>query len=213
MMMMKKTTLHNFTEKDLASYQSMQIGNNCAFFAISSSLKLLLNYQIDPMALAAEINYRWRRGQFMRIWPGWAVAPRMLVRIVRYIARTRDLPIKATHQEGKIEDLMNLLNDPQSIPIITLAWRRRKSPPIYLGRSGKNHNTLPGPAAHTMILAAHNPGHRSGDQVMTPWGFINPWASKSSQLLWMTDHDFVESWKFWLPFKGRNPLVIINKTS
>lgn len=206
-----KKTLHNFSEKNLASYQSLQIGNTCAFFAIATSLKLLLNYQVDPIALAFEVDQLWRRGRFLRLWPGWAVAPRMLARMVRHIAKTRTLPIDAHFQRGKIETLRNFLDDPGSIPIVTLTWLWGKVPPIYLGTTSKNYNTLPGPGGHTMILAAFNPDHRSGSDVITPWGFINPWKMNVSHLFWMTDHDFRESWLNWLPFKGRNPLVIVTK--
>lgn len=206
-----KKTLHNFSEKDLASYQSLQVGNTCTFYAIATSLKLLLNYQLDPIALAFEINQLWWRGKFMRVYPGWAVTPRMLMRMARYVARTRNLPINVHFQHGDADTLTHYLDDPHAIPIVTLTWLRKKVPPIYLGTTSYNYNTLPGPGGHAMILAAYNPTHRSGDEHVTPWGFISPWKMNSSQIFWMTDHDFRQSWEHMLPFKGRNPLVLLKK--
>ncbi len=205
-------TLHAKTEADLAGYQVSQVGNTCSFHMISASLKLLLNFNIDPDALSDEINRLWWKGRFMRVFPDWAVTPRMQVRIVRYLARTRGLPIAAIYQRGDPETLPNTLTDPLAAPIITLLWPWRKAPRIYQGETTRNFNATRSAGGHSMLFAAYDLNHTAGGDFPTPWGFINPWMDNASQLFWMTDEDFRRSWRFWLPGIGPNPLVIIRKT-
>lgn len=204
-----RKALHAKTETDLAGYQTRQVGNSCSFHMISVSLRLLLSTTIDPMMLSDEVNRLWWRGRLMRVAPNWAVTPRMQVRIVRYLARTRGLPISAAYQRGDPETVVDVLGDVTAVPIITIIWPWRKAPPIYLGSTPQNFNTTRSAGGHSMILAAFDPSHTSGGIIPTPWGFINPWIENSAQLFWMTDEDFRRAWRFWLPGIGHNPLVII----
>lgn len=206
------TTLHGKTQPDLAGYQTFQVGNTCSFHVINASLRLLLNTTISPMALSDEINRLWWCGRFMRVAPGWAVTPRMQVRIVRHLARTRGLPITASYQRAHPETLPEVLADQTTVPIITIIWLWRQAPPIYLGETAQNFNTTRSPGGHSMILAAHDPQHTAGGQFATPWGFINPWMDNTSHLFWMLDEDFRRAWRFWLPGIGPNPLVLIRRT-
>ena len=204
-------TLHTKAESDLAGYQSRLVGNTCSFHMISVSLSLLLNTTIDPMSLSDEVNRLWWRGRLMRVLPDWAVTPRMQVRIVRYLARTRGLPVSAFYQRGDPETAAEILADVTAVPIITLIWPWRKAPPIYLGSTTQNFNTTQSAGGHSMILAAFDPNHTAGGIISTPWGFINPWMENTAQLFWMTDEDFRRAWHFWLPGIGPNPLVIIHQ--
>lgn len=205
-------TLHGKSEIELAGYQTNQVGNTCSFHLIAASLRILLNYAIDPAALSDEINHLWWRGRFMRVFPDWAVTPRMQVRIVRYLARTRGLPVDATYHMSDPENLPHSLADLTQVPIITLIWLHRKAPPIYLGGTTKNYNGTQSVGGHSMLLAAYDLEHTTGDQFSTPWGFINPWNDNSSTLFWMRDEDFRRAWRFWLPLVGPNPLVLIRRT-
>ena len=207
-----RKVLHAKTEAELAEYQIRQVGNTCSFHMISVSLRLLLNTTIDPMTLSNEINRLWWRGRFMRVAPEWAVTPRMQVRIVRYLARSRGLPVSAVYQRGDPATVADILADETTVPIITIIWPWRKAPPIYLGSTTQNFNATRSAGGHSMILAAFDPSHTSGGIIPTPWGFINPWIENSAQLFWMTDEDFRRSWRFWLPGIGPNPLVVIRKT-
>jgi len=206
-------TLHAKTEAELAGYQTNQVGNTCSFHAIAVGLHLLLNYTIDPMALSDEANRLWWRGRFMRVAPDWAVTPRMQVRIVRHLAQIHDLPITAVFQRGHPDTLPDLLSDPESVPIITIIWRWRQAPPIYLGSTTQNFNLTGSAGGHSMLLGAYDPHHSTNGQFMTPWGFINPWKDHTDQLFWMTDSDFRRAWQFWLPGIGRHPLVVIHRTN
>lgn len=206
-------TLHMKSEPELAIHQTRQAGNTCSFHAIAISSRMLLNYTLDPMALSEEVNRLWRRGRFMRVAPDWAVTPRMQVRIVRYLAQTQGLPIAATYHHGDVETLPEILSDLTRVPIITIIWPWRQAPPIYLGNTSLNFNDTPSAGAHSMILAAYDPQHsNAGGQLITPWGFINPWKDNATQLFWMTDEDFRRAWRFWLPGVGRNSLVVIQQT-
>ena len=210
---MARKTLHQKSEAELAAMQVRQVGNTCSFHAISVAWRMLLDYPIDPMALSEEVNRLWRRGRMMRVFPNWAVTPRMQVRILRYLAKTRGLPIKANNQHGNVGALPLLLSDPNVIPLITLLWLCGKAPPIYLGDTIKNFNASSKMGGHTMILAAYDPDHLSGEQLSTSWGFINPWAANTDQLFWMTADDFQRAWRFPLPLIGPNPLVLIRRTA
>lgn len=198
-------------ETELASYQTRQVGNTCSFHVIAASIRLLLNHAIDPVALSDEINLLWRRGRFMRVAPDWAVTPHMQVRIVRYLAQTRGLPLSASFQRGDPETVPEILADLNSVPIITILWRWRQAPPIYLGSTTHNLNNTRSAGGHSMLLAAYDPGHMADGQFPTPWGFINPWRENVTQLFWMRDEDFRRAWGFWLPGIGAYPLVIIRR--
>ena len=207
-----RKTLHHKNEPELAGYQVRQVGNSCSFHAISVALRMLLNVTIEPMALSDEINQLWWRGRFMRVAPNWAVTPRMQVRIVKYLADKYSLPVTATYQHGSPESLPSVLEELTSIPLITLIWLRKKAPPIYLGETRQNFNGTKSMGGHTMILAANDPDHMADDQFSTPWGFINPWKDNTTTLFWIKDEDFQKAWRFWLPFVGPNPLVLIQRT-
>lgn len=200
------------TEVELAAYQTRQIGNNCSFHAITAGIQLLLNYKIDPNTLAQEINAEWWRGSFMRVFPNWAVTPRMQVRIIDYLAQTRNLPIGAIYTRGTIPQLLQMLSDPNTIPIITLIWLWGQAPAIYYADNPNNLNQANKAQGHTMALAAYDPDHISGDLFHTPWGFINSWRDKAQHLYWMTEADFIKAWRFYLPRIGPNPLVLLQST-
>lgn len=206
-----RKTLHQKNENELAALQTCQVGNTCSFHAIATGLRLLLNVQLDPMALSKEIDRLWWRLRFMRVAPGWAVTPRMQVRIVHHLARTRHLPATATYQHGSPDTLSELLEDAGSVPIITLVWLWENAPPIYLGDTDRNFNATKSAGGHTMILGAYDPEHKADDRFPTPWGFINPWKDNADQLFWMADADFRKAWRFPLPLVGPNPLVVMRK--
>jgi hypothetical protein len=206
-----RKTLHTKSETELASLQVRQQGNTCSFHAIAVAIRLLLDYHIDPIALSDEINRLWWHGRFMRVFPNWAVTPRMQARIVRYLAKKHHLPLSANFQHGDIVSLPYLLSDPNIVPLVTLLWPGRDAPPIYLGSTARNYNSKNKTEGHTMILAAHDPDHQTDHQFKTPWGFINPWRNNINELFWMQDEDFRKAWRSPLPLVGPNPLVIIRK--
>ena len=208
---MRKTLLAK-TESRLAALQARQVGNTCSFHAIAAALRLLLDLPIDPAELSDEVDRLWRRGRFMRVWPGWAVTPRMQARIVRHLAKTRDLPVTADYRRGNPDLLPDLLADPAGgVPLVTLIWLWGQAPPIYHGDSADNHNQTRKAGGHTMILAAYDPAHQIAGHLQTPWGLINPWVAGSDALYWMADPDFRRAWRFRLPGSGPNPLVIIKR--
>jgi len=203
--------LQGKTEAELAGYQVRQVGNNCSFHAISVAFQLLLNVTIDPVSLSDETNRLWWRGRFMRVAPDWAVTPRMQVRLVRYLAHKHALPLTVAYQRGNPDTLPQLLSDPTAVPIITIIWRWRNAPPIYLGNTNQNFNNTRSAGAHSMILAAHDSHHTANGEIITPWGFINTWKEHTDQFFWMSDPDFRRAWRFWLPGIGINPMVVIRR--
>ena len=206
-------TLHGFKEAELALLQNRQVGNTCTLHAITTSLRLLLGFNLDPMALSEEVDQLWWRGKLMRVFPGWAVTPKGQVRILRYIAKTRGLAVNAVFHKGIPEILPGTLSDDTVIPIITLTWLWRQAPPIFYGEDPSKLNTSNKPGGHSMILAAYDPDHAVGGTIAAPWGFINPWRNQANRLYWMQDHDFRNAWRFKVPFNGPNPLVLIYRTT
>lgn len=200
------------SEAELATYQTRQTGNNCSFHAISVGIQLLLNYKIDPSTLAQEINRQWWRGKFMRVIPNWAVTPQMQVRIIQYLAESRNLPIRATYLKGTLPKLEQFLSNPTAVPIITLVWLWGQAPPIYYADSAVNVNQTDAAQGHTMVVAAYDPYHFSGGNLHTPWGFINSWRSHARNLYWMSEEDFSRVWGTSLPIIGANPLVLLQST-
>lgn len=210
---MLRKTLHAINESKLASYQARQVGNTCSFHAIAVALRLLLDYEIDPIALSEKINDLWWRGRFMRVAPNWAVTPRMQVRIVHFLAKENNLPISAFYKHGNLDMLPASLTDPNAVSLITLLWFWGGAPPIYLGDTDQNYNSTNKIGGHTMILAAHDLEHRADGQFFTPWGFINPWRENTKQLFWMSTEDFRKAWGVPLLLIGPNPQVVIQKLS
>jgi len=209
---LSRQTLHGLEEGRLAACQMRQVGNTCSFHVIAAGLRLLLDVNIDPGQLSNEIDRLWWRGRLMRVFPGWAVTPRMQVRIVRHLARTQHLPVTASYHKGDPELLPGLLSDPDIIPIVTLIWLPRQAPPIYYDGSAWNRNYTRAAGGHSMIFAAFDPTHKAGKgQKSTPWGFINSWENHPQHLFWMTDADFRKAWRFWLPGIGPNPLVLLRR--
>lgn len=211
---MMQERLHMKSEAELAALQTRQEGNTCSFHVIAAGVRLLLDVVIDPDELALEVNRLWWRGRFMRVLPNWAVTPHMQVRIVKYLARTRGLPLTASFSRGDPDTLPRVLRDPYSasVPIITLVWLWRQAPPIYYAHTAINFNRNPSVGGHSMLLAAYDPDHWAGDEFSTPWGFINPWMADAAHLFWMRDADFRRSWRFPMPRIGPNPLVLMRRT-
>ncbi len=206
-----RKTLQSKSEAELAAYQTRQVGNTCSFHVIAAGLRLLLNQQIDPEALSTEVNRLWWRGRFMRVIPNWAITPGMQVRLIRYLAHTRELPVTGTYLRGDSKLLFESLADPDCVAIVTLIWLWRQSPPIYYGSTAQNRNQTRSAGGHSMLLAAYDEDHLTEEKFSTPWGFINPWVDKGRHLFWMSEADFFRAWRFLLPGIGPNPLVVIRR--
>lgn len=199
------------TEAELAALQTRQVGNACTFHVIAAALRLLLDYRIDPDELSKEMDRLWWRGRFMRVFPGWAVTPRMQVGVVKHLSNTRKLMVEAELRRGNPQALLDLLSNPEDriIPLITMVWLWGQAPPIYFASTTLNFNQTKAPGGHSMILAAYDPDHWAEDQFPTPWGFINPWMADAVHLFWMRDSDFRSAWRFSLPGMIPNPLVLV----
>ena len=200
-----------YSEKHLAGYQNIQKGNSCAFHAITTAIKLLLDFDLDPHSLSDEVNHLWWRFKPMRILPGWAVAPHQQANIVRFIADKYNLPIQATYSHAKPQDLLTNLENLHVVNLISLLWVYKQAPAIYYGKNLQNYNADKAAAGHTMVLVAFDPFHCLIDGTLTPWGFINSWVNGGSSIFWMKDTEFLRSWNFYLPFVSPNPLVAISK--
>jgi hypothetical protein len=198
------------SEKDLAAYQNVQIGNTCTFHAITTALRLLIDFHLDPQELSDEVDHLWRRFRPMRTFPGWAVTPHQQKKVVEYLKDKYSLPINVEFSHASPNSLFDNLILPTSASIVTLLWGYNRAPAIYYGNSTHNYNSDKSPAGHTMLLAAFDSSHTLSDGTTAPWGMINSWVDNGNYLFWMKDDQFQRSWNFFLPFIGPNPLVTLS---
>jgi len=209
---MKQLSLKNLPEEELATFQSKQKGNDCALHAITAALLLLNGVTLPAQDLSNEVNRLWWRGRFYRVFPGWGVTPGMQTRLVNYLARTHHVPIHAKMINLSIEKLLTLMNNDNLAVLVTIYWLPRKAPAIYKGASALNYNNTRKPSGHTMLLAAYDPEHKSGEH-LTPWGFINSWVDAGSEIFWMEDLAFKKAWNVAFLPPTFHPGVIIERTS
>ncbi len=204
------TFFNGLSESELADHQSLQVGNSCTFHAITTAIKLLINFSLDPQELSDEIDHLWWRFRPMRVFPGWAVTPHQQVKIVNYVRDKYMLPIQVESSHANLNTLFDNLITPQKASIITLLWGINRAPAIYYGTSPHNYNAGFMPAGHTMLLGSYDPFHTLQDGTPTPWGMVNSWINHGNYLFWLTDEEFTRAWHFFLPFVGPNPLVTIS---
>lgn len=206
---MKKTSLHALPEKHLAKFQSQQTGNDCAVHSLVAAIELLTNVRLDPQEIIEEINRLWWRGRFFRLAPKSGITPLMQVRLLRYLAKKHDLPLTAKLFHLSPELLRSTAESETLACLVTIYWWFGHSPSIYYMDSPKNYNALKGASGHTMVFAAYDPEHFSGD-IHTPWGFINSWITQGTGLFWMEDKEFQTAWGIPIPRWGKNATVVIS---
>lgn len=206
---MKKTSLRSLPEKNLAKFQSQQTGNDCAIHSLVAAVELLTNFRLDPQEIIKEINRIWWHGRFFRLAPKSGVTPPMQVRLLGYLAKKHDLPLTANLFHLSPELLQATAEAETLASLVTIYWWFGHSPAIYYMNGPKNYNALKGAGGHTMVFAAYDPEHYSGD-VHTPWGFINSWITRGTGLFWMEDKAFQKAWGTPIPHWGKNATVVIS---
>lgn len=206
---MKKTSLRSLPEKNLAKFQSQQTGNDCAIHSLVAGVELLTNFRLDPQEIIKDINRIWWHGRFFRLAPKSGVTPPMQVRLLGYLAKKHDLPLTANLFHLSPELLQATAEAETLASLVTIYWWFGHSPAIYYMNGPKNYNALKGAGGHTMVFAAYDPEHYSGD-VHTPWGFINSWITQGTGLFWMEDKAFQKAWGTPIPHWGKNATVVIS---
>lgn len=209
---MKSASYRAMPEDQLARFQTLQKGNDCTLHAISAALQMLCDVCFKPEDLIDETNRLWWRGRFFRVFPNWAVTPRMQARFVNHLAKKQKLPVKAKFLHLNPQELRDLADDPNTIALVTIYWLREQAPPIYYAKSPKNYNETSKAGGHTMLFAAYDTLHQNGPGRHTPWGFVNSWVQGGNALFWMTDHDFRKSWGIKWPLIGNHATVLIQHT-
>ncbi len=206
---MKKTSLKAFPETKLAKLQTLQTGNDCAVHSIVAAIELLTEVKLDPAEIIAEINHLWWRGRFFRLAPNSGITPPLQVRLLRYLAKKHTLPLSARLLHLSPQVLRATAEAENIASLVTIYWWFRQSPKIYYRDQPKNYNREKGASGHTMLFAAYDPDHYSGE-LRTPWGFINSWVNAGTGLFWMEDREFRRTWSVPIPRWGKNASVIIS---
>ena len=206
---MKKTSLRALPEKNLAKFQSQQTGNDCAIHSLVAAIELLTKIRLDPKEIINEVNRIWWHGRFFRLAPKSGITPPMQVRLLSYLAKKHNLPLKANLFHLSPELLRTTAAAENIVSLVTIYWWFGHSPAIFYMDQPNNYNALKGASGHTMVFAAYDPEHSSGE-VLTPWGFINSWITQGTGLFWMTDHDFQKTWGTPIPRWGKNAAVVIS---
>jgi len=209
---MKSSSYRAMPEDQLARFQTLQKGNDCTLHAISAALQMLCGAYFKPEDLIEETNRLWWRGRIFRVFPKWAVTPRMQARFVNYLAKRHQLPVKAEFHHLDPEALQKLTDEHDTIALVTIYWLRKQAPPIYYDKRPQNYNETSTAGGHTMLFAAYDTLHKNSPGRATPWGFINSWVQGGNALFWMTDHDFKKSWGIKLPLIGNHATVLIQHT-
>jgi hypothetical protein len=209
---MKKAMIRALPEADLARFQTLQLGNDCALHAISSAIYLLTENYYSPRDLIDLANKLWWRGRYYRILPGSGIFPHMQLGLLKYLIKHNNLPLKAKLLHLTPEILRNLPHDDDLAALVTIYWPPRKAPGIYLGSTEVNYNGNTNLSGHTMLFSAYDPDHTNGQVGWTPWGFINSWIDGGADLFWMTDEGFKRSWAFHVPWIGYNATLVITRT-
>jgi hypothetical protein len=161
-----------------------------------------------------------------RVWPNGPTMPKQQVALAKKLAAQVGLEITARAMRGTPNDLITYLGEPDSFVVVTIGWGRTNRPSILYtdgvlrdfsppdhANLGKTKIDFPF-NAHTMLLAAYDPGHKvevDGKSMTLPWGFINSWQDGGKNLYWMTEHDFRDGWRYVIPGVGRQKMVVIQK--
>ena len=182
--------------------------NNCVFHTIATIMNIHFGWKINGADLAREFDQAWWKTPFWyRLWPNWAAAPFQTKRVFRKKAKELHYPVQFQLKYFSEPFLINTLRySHKRYPIITFVWA--KKPLKLVSHKGKRlfpMQSLPGPGAHTMLLAAYDPNHKTADGVVHPWGFVNSWATDDiTDLFWMSE----ETWQ--TTKKLRTLMVILN---
>jgi hypothetical protein len=206
---MKKTSLRALPEKNLAKFQTLQTGNDCAIHSLVAAIELLTNVRLDPQEIIEEVDRIWWHGRFFRLAPKFGITPPMQVRLLRYLAKKHNLPLAAKLFHLSPELLQTTVAAENIASLVTIYWWFGHSPAIYYMDGPINYNALEGASGHTMVFAAYDPEHYSGE-IQTPWGFINSWVTQGTGLFWMEDKEFQKAWGTPIPRWGKHATVIIS---
>lgn len=225
------------SQVDLARWQQLQTGWNCANCAVATGMNMLLGQPVIKGGEVAQYaNTRWWRdllalrlfrrrapwGLPTRTFPGFATAPYQQANLVNQLARHKQLPLTARFITGAPADLFQHLGRPDTAVIVAIGWNKTFQPRLARdSEAPDSHLTVPeagglGSRAHVVVLGAYDPGH-TNHGVPFEWGLINSWAEGGQEIWWMPDADFQRVWGYTAPdlwllgFRARS-LVVVTKT-
>ena len=180
----------NMSEMDLAQYQVMQNGNNCAMNAIAASLNMIYGNNLvhgDDLGSTVDTNrYSWR----YRLGRNSATLPFEQRYIIDNISSYGNLGLSVVSGSKDKKDMIDNLKDPQKIQIVTNTWNGT-GPYYYYQGKGVAPKSSKLPTGHTVVLVAYDDTQvdMSG-AIKTPWGVVNSWVNGGNNIFWMTDNDF-----------------------
>lgn len=204
-------------EAQLSAFQQEQATerNDCADYTIAAAMNMLYGgaAQGKDVARAADL------GNVLfgyRLWPNGPTTPAQHANLVNDIARQGGLPVSATALRATPAELVGLLQQPDTVVVVTIGWDDAHVPEI--ARASDAATRASGGAAlqinaHAMVLAAFDPGHRDANGNPAPWGFVNSWSNGGSELYWMPDADFQQAWAHDIPLVGAHNAVVITRTA
>jgi hypothetical protein len=155
------------TAAQLGAYsQDQGMTNSCGPYAVATAINMLIDAALPGRALSDLADWGWPR---TRVWPGSATPPESQANLANWV--NSDLAAKgvakprfsAQASRGTTTDLITVLQDPDSLAVVTLNWDGNK-------KSG-----------HAMVLAAYDETQAAG-----PWGFVNSWGGAD---LYSVDHE------------------------
>ena len=178
---MKKAMIKSFSEAELASFQTLQQGNDCALHAISSAIRLLTDACYVPADLIKLADRLWWVARFYRLYPGGGIFPHMQVGLLNYLIRRDRLSLSAPL--SPLPDILrNLPYDDDLAALVTVYWLPRRAPGIFRRQLQLQLQFGEQPGGPHNALSAYDPDHYSGEKWHTPWGFINSWIDGGTDL-------------------------------
>lgn len=186
-----------WSEEQLAAYQSDQGStNHCAKHAAASGLNMLFGLVLSGDDLIEWVGSRPFKGtgRYTVLGNHNGSLVYQTANLVRELGRQVGLPITVKSQNCRKPALLEILQSPDKLALVTVTYLKGKEPIIA---RGKNSSTSLAPAGwiggHIMIPAAYDPEHHNQKGLCTPWGFLSSWGS-TDQIYWMTEEDFTRSW-------------------
>jgi len=187
----------DWEERKLAAYQQDQGStNHCAKFASASAVNLLLGSSFDGSLLVSWLDNRFLKGSFRYTILGNHNGSLVYqtANLVERLGSLKGIDLEVRIKRGKIPDLLDTLQDGETISLVSVTYFKGEEPIISLGQNTTNIlSTARWVGGHIMIPSVHDPRHHNLAGLCTPWGFLSSWDSKD-QLYWMSDEDFQRSW-------------------
>jgi hypothetical protein len=207
-------SIKNMPEDKLSRFQQLQTGNSCAICSACAAVNLLFGTNIQAGDWIQRVDCLPFPQIFkVRMWKNGPTAPFQQINLIRWIAGENNLyKIQVEQKKSNREELIQIIQNPFQAALVTIGWIFNKPPEITLGSTGINYNASKDKIGyHTLLAAAYQSDHICEDHVLRPWGFINSWVAGGTDLFWMSEEEFMDSWSIYTPPNRIRSTVLLTR--